>query len=56
MPVAWLQFEERKMCKGRPLVLMAVMLTLAITAFTLGGASRVQAEPPNPCHYGFCEE
>jgi hypothetical protein len=48
--------KERKMYKSRPLVLMAVMLTLAITAFTLGSASRVQAEPPGPCHYGFCEE
>jgi hypothetical protein len=48
--------KERKMYKSRPLVSMAVMLTLAITAFTLGSASRVQAEPPSPCHYRFCEE
>jgi hypothetical protein len=44
------------MGKGRPLVLMAVMFAIAVTAFTLGGASRVQAEPPSPCHYGFCDD
>jgi hypothetical protein len=51
-----LEIEERKMRKGGPLVTLAAMLAVAVTAFTLGSASRVQAEPPNPCHYGFCEE
>jgi hypothetical protein len=37
-------------------VLIAVMLAVAVTALSLGGAGRVQAKPPDPCHFGFCDE
>jgi hypothetical protein len=48
---------EAKMCKCGRFVLIAIMLAVAATALSLGNAGRVQAEPPDPCHYfGFCGE
>jgi hypothetical protein len=37
-------------------VLIAIMLAVGLTAITLSAANRAQAEPPDPCHYGFCDE
>jgi hypothetical protein len=37
-------------------VLIAIMLAVGITAISLTGANRAKAEPPDPCHYGFCDE
>jgi hypothetical protein len=30
-------------------------LAVGVTAFGLGGAQQVGAEPPDPCEYGRCE-
>jgi hypothetical protein len=38
---------------GIPLI--AIMLAVGVTAFGLGGAQQVRAEPPDPCEYGRCE-
>jgi hypothetical protein len=35
-------------------VLIAIMLAVGVAA--IGLANRAQAEPPDPCHYGFCDE
>jgi hypothetical protein len=37
-------------------VLIAIMLAVSITAISFSGTNRAKAEPPDPCHYGFCEE
>jgi hypothetical protein len=50
------EFTEAKMRKCGHFVLIAVMLAVAVTSLSLGGASRAQAEPPDPCHFGFCGE
>jgi hypothetical protein len=47
---------EAKMRKCGRFVLIAIILAVAATALSLGNAGRVQAEPPNPCHFGFCDE
>jgi hypothetical protein len=44
------------MRKGRRFVLIAIMFGVAAAALSLGNAGRAQAEPPSPCHFGFCEE
>ena len=33
--------------------ILAIILAVSVTAISL---NRVQAEPPDPCHYGFCDE
>jgi hypothetical protein len=38
-----------------PIVLIAMMVAVGVTAFGLGGAQQVRAEPPDPCEHGRCE-
>jgi hypothetical protein len=47
---------EAEMRKCTHFALIAITLAVAATAVTFGSAGRAEAEPPNPCHYGFCEE
>ncbi|HEY4405205.1 MAG TPA: hypothetical protein VGN55_11235 [Xanthobacteraceae bacterium] len=37
--------------KCRRMVLLAILLAVAVTAFNLGSAQQVRAEPPDPCHH-----
>jgi len=45
--------EARTGKYGR-IVLIAILLAVGVTAFGLGGAQQVRAEPPDPCRYGRC--
>jgi hypothetical protein len=37
--------------KCRRMVLLAILLAVGVTAFGLGSAQQVRAEPPDPCHH-----
>lgn len=44
-----------KIGKCRRIFLIAIMVAIGVTAFGLGGAKQVRAEPPDPCEHGRCE-
>ena len=46
--------EARTGRYGR-IVLIAIMAAVGVTAFGLGGAKQVRAEPPDPCEHSRCE-
>jgi hypothetical protein len=45
---------EARAGKFGRIVLIAVLLAVGVTAFGLGGAKQVRAEPPDPCRQGRC--